>query len=257
MYYLIQKNVFQDPRYDQIFRVMEELDLEYETVEFKPNSNEFDVKTRRKDIFVYGSVKLAKVAAGFDWVPGSFYGGNHEVEQYVKGFRENALNYGSYACKITDELDWSENARLFIKPATEAKVFTGKVFYEPEWKDFVYYALNDPNQQRIHNNTQIRVARPYELLKEARVWIVGEKVITSSYYKFHGDIEFEENVPEEGLNFAREMARVYQVADAYVMDIGFTLDGWKIMEVNCINSAGFYKGEVKKIIQALEAFYDG
>jgi len=48
---------------------------------------------------------------------------------------------------------------------------------------------------------------------------------------------------------------LYNVANAYVMDIALTFDGWKIMEVNCINSAGFYKGNVKEIIAALENFY--
>ncbi|MFK7972837.1 MAG: ATP-grasp domain-containing protein, partial [Bacteroidia bacterium] len=69
-------------------------------------------------------------------------------------------------------------------------------------------------------------------------------MVTSSYYRFHGDVEFEEHAAAEGLAFAQHMAGLYNVADAYVMDIAMTMDGWKIMEVNCINSAGFYKGDV-------------
>ena len=79
MFYIIQKNIFQDPRYDEIFHVMDKLDLEYQSIEFKPNSNEFEIDTVRKDIFVYGSVKLAKITADYDWHPGSFYGKNHEL----------------------------------------------------------------------------------------------------------------------------------------------------------------------------------
>ena len=52
MYYLIQKNVFADPRYDEIFRVLEELNLTYEIIQFSPNSNHFKYHTNRKDIFV-------------------------------------------------------------------------------------------------------------------------------------------------------------------------------------------------------------
>lgn len=255
MYYIIQKNVFQDPRYDEIFSVMNELDLDYETVEFKPNSIEFDILTNRKDIFVYGSVKLAKVTSKFNWTPGSFYGKNHEFEQYVKGYGKNAINYGSQICNFKDSLDWSSSSTFFIKPSKDAKVFTGKVFNESEWSDFVYNKLNDSNENRVNENTKIQVSLPYFLIKEARVWIVGEQVITSSYYKFHGNVDFEEDVSEDGLSFAQQMANLYNVADAYVMDIAYTLDGWKIMEINCINSAGFYKGNVKKIILALEEFY--
>lgn len=129
------------------------------------------------------------------------------------------------------------------------------MFNEYEWNDFVYNKLNDPEEQRVNQQTEIQVSQPYDLIKEARVWIVGNKVITSSYYKFHGEVEFEENVAPDGLNFAQQMAELYTVADAYVMDIALTHAGWKIMEVNCINSAGFYKGNVKDIILALEELY--
>lgn len=256
MYYLIQKNVFQDPRYDTIFRVMEELDLEYEQVEFKPRSIEFNVDTKRKDVFVYCSVKLAKVSASFDWKPGSFYGNNHEFEHYSKGYGEHTINHGSFICTLADSIDWAKHSKLFIKPSKDAKVFTGKVFNALEWKDFVYEKLHDPSNERVSESTLIQVSKPHTIIKEARVWVVGEKVVTSSYYKFHGDVPFEETVATEGLDFAQRMAHMYNVADAYVMDIALTLEGWKIMEVNCINSAGFYKGDVKSIVVALEEFYE-
>jgi hypothetical protein len=255
MYYIIQKNVFQDPRYDVIFDVLEKLELDYECVEFKPNSNELEIQTDRKDIFVYGSVKLAKVTANLDWFPGSFYGNNHEFEKYSKGYGINAINHGSYISKFSNEIDWSNKTTLFIKPSIDAKVFTGKVFNQSEWNDFVYNSLNDNQNKRINKNTSIQISEPYSLIKEARVWIVGEKVITSSYYRFHDGIEFEENVEDKGLQFAQDMAKLYNVSDAYVMDIALTYGGWKIIEINCINSAGFYKGNVMKIISALEVYY--
>ncbi|MCB0517198.1 MAG: ATP-grasp domain-containing protein [Chitinophagales bacterium] len=183
MYYIIQNNVFQNPRYDEIFKVLDELNLAYEQVAFNPNRNEFDVQTQRKDIFVYGSVKLAKVAAQNDWIPGSFYGKNHEFEQYAKGYGKNIINYGSYICNLTDKIDWSQNSTLFIKPSKDAKVFTGKIFNKSEWNDFVYEKLNDPNEQRVNAQTKIQVSMPYYLIKEARIWIIGKKVITSSYYR--------------------------------------------------------------------------
>ena len=255
MHYLIQENVFKDPRYDQIFVVLETLNLPYETVRFHPNSVVFDYHTTRQDIFVYGSVKLAKVAAGFDWAPGSLYGGNHAFERYAAGYGNNVINHDSYLGKFTDELDWRGGSRLFIKPSKEAKVFTGRVYHEVEWRDFVHNTLNDPSNHRVTADTAIQASTPYALIKEARTWIVDGRVVTSSYYKFHGDLPFEPTLAEDGLAFATRMAQLYAVADAYVMDIALTLDGWKIVEINCINSAGFYRGDVHEIVLALEAFY--
>lgn len=255
MYYIIQKNVFKDPRYDEIFFALDALKLPYEKIAFKPNSMVFDYETNRKDIFVYGSVKLAKVTSEFDWNPGSFYGGNHQFESYSKGYGRNTINHDSYITNFTDQIDWSKNKSFFIKPSKDAKVFTGKVFDESEWGGFVHDHLNDQNNAYITASTLVQVSKPFELIKEARVWIVGQKVVTSSYYRFHDGAEFEKNVSNDGLEFAQEMAGLYNVADAYVMDIALTFDGWKIMEVNCINSAGFYNGDVKEIVRALEVLY--
>lgn len=256
MYYLIQKNVFQDERYEEIFRVVRELNLPHEEISFHPNSENFDLKTSRKDLFVYGSVKLAKVTRDFDWTPGSFYGNNHEYEKYSSGYGSNLLNFGSIIRAFSQDFEWEDNQTLFVKPSTDAKVFTGKVFTKPEWKDFVYNTLNSGGNARINANTAIQISPSHHVIKEARVWIVNRKIVTSSYYLFHGNTEYEETVSESGLSFAQEMARLYNVADAYVMDICETFDGWKIMEVNCINSAGFYKADVKKIILALEEFFN-
>lgn len=252
MYYIIQKNVFHDERYDEIFRVLKELNLPFEEVSFNPTSSEFEIKTKRIDVFVYGSVKLAKATANYNWIPGSFYGNNHEYESYSIGFGENILNCGSIVRKFSDNFEWENKQTLFIKPSVDAKVFTGKVFSKPEWDDFVYNTLNSQENNRVQPTTSIQISKSYHIFKEARVWIVNRNVVTSSYYLFHGNIDYEENVSQEGLAFASEMAQLYNVADAYVMDICETFEGWKIMEVNCINSAGFYKADVKKIIVALE-----
>ncbi|WP_196893909.1 ATP-grasp domain-containing protein [Aureivirga marina] len=255
MYYIIQENVFKDPRYDEIFEVLDSLKLPYEKVRFIPNSDTFQFKTNRKDIFVYGSVKLARIAKKYYWNPGSFYGGNHESENYLKGFGENVLNFKSKIIRISDTIDWELNPELFIKPAIAAKIFTGKVFNKYSWEDFLEENLKGGKNRYINSETIIQIAKPEKLIKEARIWIVNNEIVTSSYYKFHGDIPYEETVSKDGIAFAEKMIKKYHVADAYVMDIVFTSNGWKIMEVNCINSAGFYKADIRKIIIALEKFY--
>lgn len=256
MYYIIQKNIFNDPRYSEIFTVLKRLGLPYEEVIFQPNSTHFDIETDRKDIFVYGSVKLAKVSTTFDWYPGSFYGGNHAFQYYAQGYGKYLINYKSTLANLSDPINWSENTRLFIKPSEDAKCFTGKVFTQPEWEDFVYYSLKDPHDNRVTPCTQIQISHPSKLIKEARIWIVNKQVVTGCYYRFHDTTIFEADVSTTGIAFAQKMAQHYSVADAYVMDIALTYDGWKIIEVNCINSAGFYGADIEAIILALEAFYN-
>ena len=51
------------------------------------------------------------------------------------------------------------------------------------------------------------------------------------------------------------MISIYQPAEAFVMDICLTPDGWKIVEINCINCSGFYNGDMQKLLIALENYF--
>lgn len=65
-------------------------------------------------------------------------------------------------------------------------------------------------------------------------------------------MEFEERVAKEGLAFAQRMAGIFEVAPAFVMDICLTVEGWKIVEINCVNSAGFYNADLSVLVRSLE-----
>jgi len=47
------------------------------------------------------------------------------------------------------------------------------------------------------------------------------------------------------------MVDMWQPADAFVLDIALTHNGYKVLEVNCLNSAGFYAADVSKLVQAI------
>jgi hypothetical protein len=252
MHYIIQENIFREPNYDNIFKALEKLNLSYEIVKIEPFAEDFKFKTELENVFVYGSVKLAKIAQKNQFNPGSYYGGNHAFEVYSEHYKAHLLNFDSEISEFGKKLNWEAGEEKFIRPSRDAKVFTGKKFTETKWNDFVEQTLSNAEKSPLSSETKIQITKPKKIYKEARVWIVGGKVITSSYYLFHGNIEFEENVDPEGLQFAENMIEIYQVADAFVMDICLTSEGWKIVEINCVNSAGFYKADVEKLVIALE-----
>jgi hypothetical protein len=251
MHYLVQRNVFIEENYDRLVETLDELSLSYEIIDLIPSSDELHFTTSRQDVFVYGSVKLAKTARRYGWQPGSFYGGNHDFEIYAKAYGEHLLNHDSVVSAFGDPLDWKPGELKFIRPTRDAKVFTGREFTQLKWEDFVRNTLNDGNP-RVQVGTPVQITSPKKLLKEARVWIAGGKPVASSYYRFHGTTDYEEQVAPEGLAFAQQMADLYCVAQAFVMDICATPDGWKIVEINCVNCAGFYKADVRNLVLALE-----
>jgi hypothetical protein len=257
MYFLIQSNIHSDPDHDRIYDALDELKYPYETIEILKETKHLELKTKCKDIFVYGSVRLARLSLQYDdWYPNSFYGNNHLFEIYSKHYKNNTLNYDFKVQKLTEDINWNSNSELFIKPFRDAKVFTGKVFNNSSWSDYVYEALESKTSEHLHENTLIQISKPQEILKEARLWVVGKQIVDAGYYKFDENTLFELNVAPEGIRFAKEMISIFNIADAFVMDIGLTMDGWKIIEVNCINSSGFYPNtNVKSIFKALYNYF--
>lgn len=258
MHYLIQSNIRSDDDHHRLIETLDELGLSYETIVLKQNTTEITTETNRTDVFVYGSVKLARLwKANTHWTPGSFYGGNHRFEIHSAHYKEHLLNYHTQVFELAQSIDWKEGEQKFIKPYVDAKIFTGQVFTETKWKDFVAQSIAAPKTPMLKPSSLVQASTPQSIIKEARLWIVGGQVVAGAYYRFHGDVPFEQEVSVDGLEFAKSMLALYQVADAFVMDICLTYEGWKIVEVNCINSAGFYPHlKIKTLIRALEAYFN-
>ena len=256
MLYIIQKNIFRESNYNLIFVALEKLGLDYEIVEYNDDTASFNFHTERKDVFPFGSVKMAKLSAELDWYPGSLFGKNHDYMIYKDFYKENLLNYDSEIKMFGDELEWNQDEIKFIRPCKDSKLITGGLFTKIKWEDLVNNRKSSEFFKKSMLFDLIQLGSPKKIYKEARIWVVDGKVITSSYYRFGDNVMYEENVEPEGLEFAQNMINLYQVAEAFVMDICFTPDGWKIVEINCINCSGFYKGDLQKVLIALENKYN-
>lgn len=257
MYILIQSNIFKDPDFGRIYPILEELKIPFEKIDLNSTIKKLEIKENRDDVFVYGSVKLAMLAKeNIHWKPGSFYGDNHLFEINSKYFEDNLLNFQTDVKRLVEKLEWSNNEEKFIKPYKIAKLFTGKVFTKSKWENFVEEALSNPNTPLINEDSLIQISIPRNIIKEARLWIVGKQIVDAVYYKILKDIPFEETVEEEGIAFTKKMISIFNVADAFVMDVCLTDIGWKIVEINCINSAGFFPNtDVKKIFYSLNTYF--
>jgi hypothetical protein len=254
MFYVIQENVFREENYDKIFETMKRLKLPYEILRFDKNGEFNKLMNRRKDVFVFGSVRAARLATQMEWIPGSFYGKNHDFEIYKDYYKKNLLNYDSLLKDIADPIVWEPNEVKFIRPSKDSKVINGKLYSKIKWEDTVQMVKE--KYLGVMPPVTIQVTSPKKIYKEARIWIVDGKVVTSSYYKFGDNVVWTEDVEPEGLEFAQRMVDLYKVAPAFVMDICLTPDGWKIVEINCVNCSGFYRGDLQKLVMALEDLYN-
>lgn len=155
-------------------------------------------------------------------------------------------------------MNWKDQEQKFIKPYKFAKLFTGNIFTKDKWENFVENSLRNPSNPLINEKSLVQISIPRDIIKEARLWIIGGRIIESVYYKIFKDIPYEENVEMDGIEFAERMIQIFNVAEAFVMDICLTDIGWKIVEINCINSAGFFPNtNIKKVFKALDEHFTG
>jgi len=253
MYYLIQENTFREENYDLIWQTLDRMSLPYEIVKVRPFLEDFEFSTKRKDIFCFGSLKMARLSNKYSWKPGSLMNDNHDYQIYKNYYNENLLNYDSKIIKFGDEIDLDY---FFARPCKDTKVFTGKSFTLNEWNEFKQQSLTNGHSTILDLNTEVQIASVKEIQKEYRFWIVGGELITGSQYRLGNRFCLSDVIDDDAIRYCKEMIKLFQLADAFVMDICLTGDEWKIIECGCINCAGFYKANIPKLIDSLENYFN-
>lgn len=56
-------------------------------------------------------------------------------------------------------------------------------------------------------------------------------------------------------SFAQQMIDIWCPSRGFVIDVALTDDGYKMVEINGLNSAGFYAIDVQKLIEAIEGMH--
>jgi hypothetical protein len=262
MYYIIQDNLFREEGHTKLINTLKKFNLEYELVETKPFIEDIEFKTKLKDnVFVFGSLKLARLSKNYGWYPGALITENHNYEVYSKYYKENLLNYDSRIFKFGDDFEWIYDQH-FIRPCLDSKVWTGKVFEKCDWdllkeRTFANNKLNreefgDDYPILLDENTLIQVATPKKITQEVRCWVVDGKIVTQSTYRRGSFIVYDNVVDQDAIDFAQSMVNIFELDRAFVIDVCLTANGWKIVECGSISCAGYYDSDVQKIIMALE-----
>lgn len=257
MYYLIQENLFSESHYDQLIATMARFELQHQIVKIVPFTRDILFEPiETKNVFCFGSVKMAHIAADYGWQPGSFYNANHDYEVYLPHYQNNLLNYDSKIYKFAD-LFVPPGYLFFARPCADTKTFTGQVYTQESWDEFVQWSLTNGHTTTLNKDTAIQVCKVKEIQREIRVWVVQGQIITASQYRIGRRTVYQECQEPYILDFVKEMVQIYQPAEAFVMDVAMIDDQLKIVEINCINCAGFYHANLQKLIGSLEdAFSD-
>jgi hypothetical protein len=202
-------------------------------------------------VVVMGSTALTKIAQRKEWEPGSFYNDNFSFEVWEVAYGENILNHGAVITQFQNVAPYG--GEVFIRPCEDTKSFSGCVM---DWVEFVKWQNNVVNLNDdlapLKPETMVMFAPLKEIYAEYRFFIVDGSVITGSLYKRGGVIVHDTNIDDRILEFTQNMVDLWQPARAFVLDVADTPNGLKVIEINNINSAGYYACNISRIVQAME-----
>lgn len=251
MYYIVQTNLFGEDKLEELLHSLDRLGLEYETIKVLPFVEDFDFDTKRKDVFCFGSLKMARIAKKYDFNPGVLITPNHDFEVYSQHYKDELLNYDSKIFSFGEDFPWEEES-YFIRPTLDTKIFTGKVFIKDDWLEFRDNQLTNGHSTVLSKDSRIQVSTAKKLYKEFRFFVVDGKVVTGSLYR-EGYFTRRSNVIDDGAKeYCQKMVDIFNLAPAFVMDIVSLDEGYKIVECGSVNCAGFYDSNIMSLLIALE-----
>jgi len=265
MYYIVQENLFREEGHAKLIATLERFQIPYELVNVRPFIEEVEYLTDRKDVFAFGSLKLARLSQEYGWDPGALITENHDYEVYSKYYKEDLLNYDSRVVRFGDDFKWKYDQQ-FIRPCLDSKTFVGKVFEKHIWEDLKKRTFHHNKEMRkefgdeypilLTEDTLIQVASPKKLTQEVRFWVVDGKIITQSTYRRGSFLSYDNIVDQDAIDFAQSMVDIFQLAKTFVIDLALTPEGWKIIECGSTSCAGFYDADMQKLIMSLEESYN-
>jgi hypothetical protein len=211
------------------------------------------------NVIVIGSYSMRHVAREKGWVPGCFDVGHLQHEDFLVAWKQYMLNADCVVCSLQDAPHHFRDPS-FVRPASDTKEFPARVYGREEfmeWCDKVQRMVDTAKpDERLDVTMEARlvISPPREIAQETRCWIVDRKLVTASVYRRYETVIHDSDVDEDVRAFAQSIAeRAWQPHRAYVLDVGRVGDQLKVVEINTLNSAGFYAADMQKLVEAIEA----
>jgi hypothetical protein len=256
MFWILQDNLYDEGAFKNLLEQLDRQDTKYQVVKVIPFVGEMipEVEPQDNHVFVLGATSMSKIAKRKGWVPG-YFDENLNYQTLLE-------NYGSYMLNATCvvgtfaklEKKWDE---FHLRPVLDTKSFAGTVM---DWEEFEEWrakvlAIGEEENSltTLTGKDQVVMSPLTEIHAEYRFYVVDGKVVTGSLYKQGRRVIYKSDVDESVYKFAQEMVTLWSPNRAFALDIADTPNGFKVIEINSINSAGFYACDMGKFVAAINA----
>lgn len=258
MHWILQNNLFNEDAYQVLLDTLERMELPYSIHKVVPFVGELvpEPELTHDNVICMGSYSMRHAADKYGWEPGVFDLEPENFTVQLQHWGEHMLNADAQVCAFKDAV---VEELAFIRPIEDSKVFAGRVFDAKEFHDWQIKVcvLEEDYGNSLTKDTLVQICSPKVIFAEYRFWIVKGKIITKSLYKRGDKVMYSSDVDERFDEYVKQRIAEWEPHEAFVIDVCDTPDGIKIVEINTLNSCGFYAADIQKLVDALEyAFHD-
>lgn len=255
-HWVLQNNIYSEEGWEALVGALERLGFPYSVHKCVPFEGTLDPEPSpiAGPVIVMGSYSMARYAHTYGWKPGAWLD-NLDFRTQREHWGDLMLNADA-KCTTIGDFTGPIAKPCFVRPVHDTKGFTGQVFDDPAWQEFrdgVLRVEGDSSRPTVTPLDEIMICSAKEIWSETRTWVVDGRVVTASGYKV-GKIKrytAPAQVDDRITAFAQMCADHWCPNDAFVLDVADTPESLKILEINNLNAAGFYRGDMQKLVVAL------
>jgi len=256
--WVLERDVFSEECFSNMVDHFKKKNIPYHIVRIVPFIHEIEGKVPEISgpVIVYGSLGIHKLAKKHGWKPGVWSNDRFNESILIKALGQNALNHDIITCKFEDVMKTSPWETFFVKPNTDTKEFAGMVTTKEEFNEWYMKMMTSGYFFEGIEQKEVVIGSPKNIGCEWRLVILNGKVIEYSIYRQYQKVMPAHECPQEVINFAEDMSKIYSPAPVFVMDICEAENGYKVIEANGFNSAGLYKCDVSVIIDEINGWLE-
>ena len=254
--WLIQSNLINKEENKRLIASLKKYNCDYKLVKIIPFQGLEKNPPYLQNIIVYGSTSMINEAIKLGIKP-LYYNPSINYRTYLKRYEGMMLNSDCLIVKLgeifngflSNYVPFKGNNNYFLRPIDDSKLFCGGIFNKEESSKLIDTLLNDRN---CSIDKEIVVSIPKNIEAEWRLFVIGGDIVTGSRYRINGKLNTSTDIPKEVISFANKVIKKYNPYFAYTLDIGLYKDEYKVIELGCFNSSGFYLSSTDKIIEAFK-----
>lgn len=254
MHWVLQNNIFNEHGFNAMVNTLQRFNIPFSEHKVVPFVGRIEPDIHPEgNVVCMGSYSMRHLARKRGWTPGVWDLGPYHFLVQLDHWNHHMLNHDATVVEF-------QHAKIpqpvaFVRPIEDSKVFAGGVFDKENfehWQHRICELNEHPNGTTLASDTLVQVCRLREIWSEYRFWVVHGKIVTSSLYKMGKTVRYENGAPEGITEFVQDRIAEWEPHEAFVIDAADTPEGYKVVEINTLNSSGYYAADIQKLVMTLE-----